>query len=253
MSIVRKFLPGIVVGLAVAAAASPGFAQWGEDGMSAARARALRECNDMASKFTQHTWGDTQIVSLLHDAARPARVSIENSDPTPVFGVWLFIDGQETSRQPDGGTSNTTSRVRVVAACAIMTPHVTRLRRRDDTVGFPHLRSNHVKAALHVVRVAMRPAVPTSRVVGREAVGGHRRRHVMTVMTRVLAAAALSVAMAAAASPSFAQRAEDGMSGGRTKALRDCNATAGKFTQYTWGATQLDQYRACMSQHGEQE
>jgi len=61
MSIVRKFLPGIVVGLAVAAAASPSFAQRGEDGMSAARARALRECNDMASKFTQHTWGDTQI------------------------------------------------------------------------------------------------------------------------------------------------------------------------------------------------
>jgi hypothetical protein len=75
----------------------------------------------------------------------------------------------------------------------------------------------------------------------------------MTVMTRVLAAVALSAAMAAAASPSFAQRGEDGMSAPRGKAVHDCSTMSNKFTQYTWGATQLDQYRACMSQHGQQE
>jgi hypothetical protein len=75
----------------------------------------------------------------------------------------------------------------------------------------------------------------------------------MTVMTRILAAVALSAAVAAAASPSFAQRAEEGTSGPRAKALRDCSTMSDKFTQYTWGDAQINQYRSCMSQHGQQE
>jgi len=43
------------------------------------------------------------------------------------------------------------------------------------------------------------------------------------------------------------------MSGHRAQVLRECNDTAGKFTQYTWGNMSADQYRACMAQHGEAE
>jgi hypothetical protein len=74
----------------------------------------------------------------------------------------------------------------------------------------------------------------------------------MTAMTKLFAAVAFSAAVAAAASPSFAQRAENGMSGGRVKALHECNAEAGKMTQSTSASIQLDMYRACMMQHGEQ-
>jgi hypothetical protein len=74
----------------------------------------------------------------------------------------------------------------------------------------------------------------------------------MTI-TRKTAALALGLALAAAATPSFAQRAEEGMSGARARALRECNDMANKFTQHTWGDVQIDQYRACMTQHGQQE
>jgi len=43
------------------------------------------------------------------------------------------------------------------------------------------------------------------------------------------------------------------MSGARAQALHQCNAQAGKLTQYTWGDHQIDNYRACMAQHGQQE
>ena len=75
----------------------------------------------------------------------------------------------------------------------------------------------------------------------------------MTAMTKLFAAVALSAVVTAAASPSFAQRAEDGVSTPRAKALRECNAEAGKMTQSTSASIQLDMYRACMMQHGEQQ
>jgi hypothetical protein len=37
------------------------------------------------------------------------------------------------------------------------------------------------------------------------------------------------------------------MDAARAKALRECNAKAEKFAQYTWGVTQLQVYRACMA------
>jgi hypothetical protein len=75
----------------------------------------------------------------------------------------------------------------------------------------------------------------------------------MTTTRKTLGALVLGLAVAATASPSFAQRAEEGVSAPRAKALRECNATAGKMTQSTSASIPLDMYRACMMQHGEQE
>ena len=43
------------------------------------------------------------------------------------------------------------------------------------------------------------------------------------------------------------------MSSAREKSLRDCNAEAGKLIQHTWGDHQVQKYRSCMMQKGEQE
>ena len=48
-------LATIAVGLAVAAATSPGFAQ--SIRTSATRAQAIRECNAAAEKYSEHLWG----------------------------------------------------------------------------------------------------------------------------------------------------------------------------------------------------
>jgi len=39
----------------------------------------------------------------------------------------------------------------------------------------------------------------------------------------------------------------------RTTALRDCNASSGRLSQYTWGVQQSDLYPVCMDQHGQVE
>ena len=76
----------------------------------------------------------------------------------------------------------------------------------------------------------------------------------MATIHRHLAAAALGLAVFAAATPGFAQRAEQqGMNAGREKALRECNAQVKGMSQYTWGDHQITQYRSCMNQHGEAE
>jgi len=72
------------------------------------------------------------------------------------------------------------------------------------------------------------------------------------MVSKQLKGIALGLAIAAtAATPSLAQRGD--MGAARTQALHQCNATANKFTQHTWGDWQLDEYRACMSRHGQQE
>jgi hypothetical protein len=72
-------------------------------------------------------------------------------------------------------------------------------------------------------------------------------------MTKFAAAVALSATVMATASPSLAQRAEDGVSAPRAKALHDCTAVEKKVTQHTSASIPIDTYRACMAQHGEQE
>jgi hypothetical protein len=46
---------------------------------------------------------------------------------------------------------------------------------------------------------------------------------------------------------------EDHMSAARAQALRECNAVASHYPQYTWGDTEITEYRDCMAQHGQQE
>jgi hypothetical protein len=57
----KNGLAALALGHVVMASASPGFAQERTDHISAARAAALRECNALASKHNEYTWGDTEI------------------------------------------------------------------------------------------------------------------------------------------------------------------------------------------------
>ena len=41
--------------------------------------------------------------------------------------------------------------------------------------------------------------------------------------------------------------------GSRAKAIHDCMETSGKFSQSSWGNTQVQLYRSCMAGHGEAE
>ena len=75
----------------------------------------------------------------------------------------------------------------------------------------------------------------------------------MFSLNKPAAAVALGLAIAAVASPSLAQRSETPMSSAREQALRECNAAAAKYRQYTWGHQESDAYRACMANHGQQE
>jgi hypothetical protein len=72
-------------------------------------------------------------------------------------------------------------------------------------------------------------------------------------LTAPVSALALGLALAALASPSFAQRSEQPMSTTREQAVRECNAAAGKYYNSTWQTTQIHSYRSCMAQHGEPE
>ena len=60
MKRVSKIVAALVFGLVVSALATPSFAQRSE-GMSGARAQALRTCTREAGKLKQYTWGDHQI------------------------------------------------------------------------------------------------------------------------------------------------------------------------------------------------
>jgi hypothetical protein len=74
----------------------------------------------------------------------------------------------------------------------------------------------------------------------------------MMRISTLLTALAVALAASALATPSFAQRSE-GMSGNRAAAIHDCTGKAGKYKQYVWGDYQIDMYRACMAQHGQEE
>jgi len=72
-----------------------------------------------------------------------------------------------------------------------------------------------------------------------------------------LAALALGLAVAATASPSFAQKSKprpptDTLDA-RAQALRDCSNAAVKFPELTWGIWEVQIYRACMAQRGQRE
>ena len=95
----------------------------------------------------------------------------------------------------------------------------------------------------------------------------------MINFTNITAALVLGVALASATPalaaqrihhPGHAARAQavqseqalpgvEGVSGSRAKAIQDCMGTSGKFSQSTWGNTQVQLYRSCMAGHGEME
>jgi hypothetical protein len=74
----------------------------------------------------------------------------------------------------------------------------------------------------------------------------------MMRISTLLTALAVTLAASALATPSFAQRSE-GMSSSRAQALKNCNTQAGKYKRYVWGDYEIDAYRACMAQRGQQE
>jgi hypothetical protein len=52
----------------------------------------------------------------------------------------------------------------------------------------------------------------------------------------------------------YTQTNGDRMTAGRAAAIRECNRAAAKYPNATYGATfEINVYRACMTQHGQQE
>jgi hypothetical protein len=83
------------------------------------------------------------------------------------------------------------------------------------------------------------------------------RKPNMTTMKNRLAALVFGLAIAAATSPSLAQRVDNNngypVSAKRAQALRECNARAQPYVQKDWGVGQGAIYRACMAEHGQPE
>ena len=93
----------------------------------------------------------------------------------------------------------------------------------------------------------------------------------MLVKSNPMAVVCLAIAMIAVTSPAIArsrvhdagQRAHAQATGGdlgsgvmsvdRAADIRACNAKASHWSQYTWGVTESQQYRGCMSERGQPE
>jgi hypothetical protein len=68
-----------------------------------------------------------------------------------------------------------------------------------------------------------------------------------------LATLALGLIATACVSPALAQTNGDHMSAARAKATSECNPASAKYPDYLWGDFEIDSYRACMAEHGQQE
>jgi hypothetical protein len=57
------------------------------------------------------------------------------------------------------------------------------------------------------------------------------------------------------AAPAFVQSANAAppVDAARAQAIHECNVRAQKYRQYTWGDIEIQTYRTCMSEHGQQE
>ena len=75
----------------------------------------------------------------------------------------------------------------------------------------------------------------------------------MTNLKKGLAALALAFAVTALASPSYAQEGGGHISRQRAQAIHECSLRAARYPQYLWGNMEIYQYRACMTEHGQQE
>jgi hypothetical protein len=54
-------------------------------------------------------------------------------------------------------------------------------------------------------------------------------------------------------SPSLDLSKPDHVGAARAAAIRACSGVASRYTEYTWGDMEFQQYRACMAQHGQVE
>ena len=74
-------------------------------------------------------------------------------------------------------------------------------------------------------------------------------------MTVVKCAAILAVGLITIAStaPAFAQTDGERMSFARATAIRECNRAAAKYPNYLWCEFEIEVYRACMAQSGQQQ
>jgi len=68
-----------------------------------------------------------------------------------------------------------------------------------------------------------------------------------------LAALAVTLAVSALASPSYAQGGGREISPERAQAIHECSLLAARYPQYLWGNMEIYQYRACMTEHGQPE
>jgi hypothetical protein len=71
-------------------------------------------------------------------------------------------------------------------------------------------------------------------------------------------ASGLALAVAAFASPSFAQKHPDEsnpehISAKRRAAIQECTGSASRYTEFTWGTLAGHSFRECMADHGERE
>ena len=74
----------------------------------------------------------------------------------------------------------------------------------------------------------------------------------MTSFNRV-AMLALALVIIASTAPALAQPNGDRTNAGRAAAIRECNRAATKYPEYLWGDFEVQVYRSCMAQRGQQE
>jgi hypothetical protein len=78
-----------------------------------------------------------------------------------------------------------------------------------------------------------------------------------------LASLALGFVLTAGATPVLAQDRAGGhgyvynegfpISAARAAAIRKCSGAESKYLEYLWGSIEIENYRACMAQHGQVE
>jgi hypothetical protein len=74
----------------------------------------------------------------------------------------------------------------------------------------------------------------------------------MTSFNRVTMLA-LALVIIASTAPALAQPNGDRTNAGRAAAIHECNRAATKYPEYLWGDFEIQVYRSCMTQRGQQE
>jgi hypothetical protein len=74
----------------------------------------------------------------------------------------------------------------------------------------------------------------------------------MTSFNRVTMLA-LALVIIASTAPALAQPNGDRTNAGRAAAIRECNRAATKYPEYLWGDFEINVYRSCTAQRGQQE